>query len=290
MILIVLLIVLCAAAPAAAQEDPLKAAYDSSPCQMCHGASGEGDAAPALVPMTYELPEFSGIVRQGVGHMPAIPRSEISDADLQLVFSFLKRETVRLPPSPENGSGATGKADTHSIQQIRARIDRARRASDLAGLAAAADDARKLSAEADLASAYAEFEAIAQAPAAGNDARLAEAKILLTTIISGVKGSGPVAPDDGRLVFLEGVSSALSPESSGGLDTAERLLRRATELLGTPASTEWPAWGAADAWAWLGRVLAQRGDAVGARRAYQKALELAPGYIWVTRVLLPALK
>jgi len=43
-----------------------------------------------------------------------------------------------------------------------------------------------------------------------------------------------------------------------------------------PASKAWPSWGRFDAHLWLGQLLAERGDAAGARTAYAAALSLAP--------------
>jgi cytochrome c-type biogenesis protein CcmH/NrfG len=40
---------------------------------------------------------------------------------------------------------------------------------------------------------------------------------------------------------------------------------------------------------WLGQALAQRGDVEGARKEYDRALQIAPDSGWVKYVLLPAL-
>ena len=76
----------------------------------------------------------------------------------------------------------------------------------------------------------------------------------------------------------------------GGPANAEKELRSAVVLFerekpGKP----WPNWGRVDAWAWLGRVLAQKGDRDGARAAYRAALELEPEHRWVRDLLLPEL-
>lgn len=98
------------------------------------------------------------------------------------------------------------------------------------------------------------------------------------------------APDNPRVALLHGMNSVYTPKLfGGGLDVAERHLRRAETLFARTSETEWPNWGAADASAWLGRVLQQKGDLEGARAMYERALAIAPEYAWVKAVLLPSL-
>ena len=66
-------------------------------CAMCHGANGMGTGLlgrriqPALLEARDNLPAQYVIVaaRQGIGNMPAIPRGEVSDADLQAIADYL---------------------------------------------------------------------------------------------------------------------------------------------------------------------------------------------------------
>ena len=66
-------------------------------CAMCHGANGMGTGLlgrriqPALLEARDNLPAQYVIVaaRQGIGNMPAIPRGEVSDADLQAIAEYL---------------------------------------------------------------------------------------------------------------------------------------------------------------------------------------------------------
>jgi tetratricopeptide (TPR) repeat protein len=46
-----------------------------------------------------------------------------------------------------------------------------------------------------------------------------------------------------------------------------------------------PEWGAAEAYAWLGRALLDRGDAVGAREAIERSLLIAPDYAFARTLL-----
>ena len=66
-------------------------------CAMCHGANGMGTGLlgrrtqPALLEARDNLPAQYVIVavRQGIGNMPALPRGEVSDADLQEIADYL---------------------------------------------------------------------------------------------------------------------------------------------------------------------------------------------------------
>lgn len=65
-------------------------------CAMCHGPNGMGTGLlarrvqPALLEQR-TLPAQYVILaaRQGVGNMPAIPRGEVSDADLKAIADYL---------------------------------------------------------------------------------------------------------------------------------------------------------------------------------------------------------
>lgn len=94
-----------------------------------------------------------------------------------------------------------------------------------------------------------------------------------------------------RLALAQGIAAFLAPRAVGAEpNAAEEALKRADALFtaGAPGTT-WPTWGRAQTQAWLGQVLAQKGDVAGARQAYQGALALQPDYVWVKNVLLPAL-
>lgn len=102
-----------------------------------------------------------------------------------------------------------------------------------------------------------------------------------------------VGPDNPRVWLLRGISAVYKPSQfGGGLGNAERDLKRAIELFsgGSPAASQSPAWGHAEAWAWLGRVYADQKRVADARAAYAKALEIAPELAWVSKELLPALE
>ena len=95
-----------------------------------------------------------------------------------------------------------------------------------------------------------------------------------------------------RLLLLQGLDAFHRPAMfGGGLERAERWFRSAIGHFETqPPDLPWPNWGRLDAHAWLGRTLARRGDADGAREQYETVLRIEPEYAFVRRVLLPALE
>ena len=100
-----------------------------------------------------------------------------------------------------------------------------------------------------------------------------------------------LAPENPRVVLQQGMSAFHTPAMFGGSKSrAEQLLRRSTELFAKePATAAWPNWGRFDAHAWLGQLLAEKGDKIGARAEYDQALKVAPASGWVRYVLIPAL-
>jgi tetratricopeptide (TPR) repeat protein len=98
-------------------------------------------------------------------------------------------------------------------------------------------------------------------------------------------------PNNPRVLISKGVGKFNAPGMFGGSEKeAEALLRQAiAQLAAQPADKVFPAWGRFDAHAWLGQVLAKKGDRDGARAEYAKALEVAPQSGWVKFVLIPAL-
>jgi tetratricopeptide (TPR) repeat protein len=100
-----------------------------------------------------------------------------------------------------------------------------------------------------------------------------------------------LARDNPRVALQAGVGAWYTPKMfGGGMDKAEKELRRAEALFARqPADAPWPNWGRLDILAWMGQLLAAKGDRPGARAYYHRALESEPDYVWVRDVLLPAL-
>lgn len=141
-------------------------------------------------------------------------------------------------------------------------------------------------------------------------ANLAEARALLCAVYGGKIAHDPMSgmilgpraenaieaalrlePDNPRILLTKAVGKFNTPAEFGGdVKEAEALLRQSLERFEKePVDKPWPNWGRFDAHAWLGQALAKRGDKIGARAEYQKALTIAPKSGWVRFVLIPAL-
>jgi tetratricopeptide (TPR) repeat protein len=100
-----------------------------------------------------------------------------------------------------------------------------------------------------------------------------------------------LGPRNPRVWMLRGVGAMFTPAMfGGGVDKAEEYLRKAIALFADDRpAPPLPAWGQAEAYAWLGQTLHKQKRVDEARTAYHKALELQPDNGWVRHVLLPAL-
>jgi mono/diheme cytochrome c family protein len=90
----------CSHAAIADEKHPGQVAYVRA-CESCHGPSGRGAQGPPVVPYKWTLAELAAIIRQGIGLMPVIPRSAISDDEIALVHAYLK-QLEDLPRKHEN--------------------------------------------------------------------------------------------------------------------------------------------------------------------------------------------
>jgi len=99
-------------------------------------------------------------------------------------------------------------------------------------------------------------------------------------------------PENPRVLLSRGIGKFNTPAMFGGsIKDAEACLRRAIDRFAAESPAKpFPAWGRFDAHAWLGQVLARRGDKAAARAEYERALEVAPKSGWVQFVLMPALE
>ncbi len=100
-----------------------------------------------------------------------------------------------------------------------------------------------------------------------------------------------LGPENPRVRLLEGISAYHSPQWGGGPEAALQHFRKAIEWFGAgDPEPPLPAWGLAEAHAWLGQAHAAMGQVEDARRAWERALELEPEYAWVRDDLLPGLE
>jgi tetratricopeptide (TPR) repeat protein len=95
-----------------------------------------------------------------------------------------------------------------------------------------------------------------------------------------------------RVYLLAGIAALYTgPEAGGGLDAAEQLLRASVDLFAKerPRPPD-PAWGQAEAYAWLGQVYERTARKPAAAAVYAKALAIEPDNAWVRDVLLPGVR
>ena len=78
------------AAGAAQARVPSGDATFARVCQPCHGAQGRNGIAPPLVPMTRSAGEVLGIVREGIGQMPAISPRALGDDEVGQIVNYLR--------------------------------------------------------------------------------------------------------------------------------------------------------------------------------------------------------
>jgi len=108
-----------------------------------------------------------------------------------------------------------------------------------------------------------------------------------------------IAPNNPRVLLTKGISLYNKPGMWGGdKDEAVEALRAAIAAFEADtsdasrsdraASDLRPSWGHAEAYAWIGIAHENDGRPAQARAAFERALEVRPGYAWVESVLLPA--
>lgn len=86
-------------APLAAAADEGRNLYLEYQCWQCHGYEGQGGAAARVAPVDYPFAAFSRFVRFP-NVMPAYPSELLSDADLRMIFDYLR--SVDEPPPAED--------------------------------------------------------------------------------------------------------------------------------------------------------------------------------------------
>jgi mono/diheme cytochrome c family protein len=91
--LVSVLLALAGSGLTAAQEDADavrgKRMFSDAGCATCHGPSGRGAVGPTLVPMERVFPDFSNVVREGIGEMPGQAEDNVTDEQIALVYEYL---------------------------------------------------------------------------------------------------------------------------------------------------------------------------------------------------------
>ena len=108
---------------------------------------------------------------------------------------------------------------------------------------------------------------------------------------SSINAAVMAGPKNPRVWLLRGQGAIFTPpEYGGGLDVAEEYLKRSIDLFAADAPKPGePAWGKAEAFAWLGQVYEKKGDKANAGEMYKKALDVSPTYAYA-KYLAAALK
>jgi tetratricopeptide (TPR) repeat protein len=105
------------------------------------------------------------------------------------------------------------------------------------------------------------------------------------------KRARELAPDNPRLLLIEGIGMVHRPSFvGGGADKALPRLREAIAAFERATAADSTAfdWGHDDAHAWAGQAAMKLGDPAAARTHFLRALEINPHQGWVRAILLPA--
>ena len=88
---LVLAMAVCTWTVGRAADDSGERVYDGH-CSRCHGSDGRGRGTlgPSLVPFDWSYEEALDLIRHPVCDMPPIPQSDLSDADVAKVVTYLK--------------------------------------------------------------------------------------------------------------------------------------------------------------------------------------------------------
>ena len=86
---LVLAAVVCMLSAGSAADDPGQRLYDEH-CSQCHGAEGRGGKGPRLVPFAWSYEQALALVRRPLCDMPPISESDVSDAQVGQIVSYLK--------------------------------------------------------------------------------------------------------------------------------------------------------------------------------------------------------
>lgn len=217
----------------------------------------------------------------------AVNRS--NSAALRELRAVLRREAVLLPSSPLGGSPLRAYTLAYVNSRLVPVLPGDRKAEQQKLLDEAAEALRQSLAVAPRdAEAHALLGAIYGAQIGLTPWR---AMTLGPRIAEAFEKAEQLGPENPRVFLQKGISLLFVPRAfGGGAEAAERELRRAEALFARERSRQWPDWGRVDVLAWLGQARAKQGDRDGARALYRRALTMAPGHVWISGELLPALE
>ncbi len=99
--------VIGSAAPAAMAQDHPGAGPYQRVCQLCHGAGGRGDIAPALVPLGFDAEYVLAVVREGYSQMPPISTRELTDDEVRQVVGYMESLSAPAGETPASVAAAS---------------------------------------------------------------------------------------------------------------------------------------------------------------------------------------
>ena len=99
-----------------------------------------------------------------------------------------------------------------------------------------------------------------------------------------------IDPHNPRVMLLSGLSYFNIPKDYGGskLKALDDFIKSVKLFESATDEDDDIAWGYTDALAWLGIAYSEQNDYESAVEVYNKALEVAPDFLWVKNILLPA--
>jgi mono/diheme cytochrome c family protein len=86
---LVLMMSVCTWTIGRAAEDPGQRVYDGK-CSRCHGPEGRGAQGPNLIPFNWGYEKALEQIRNPLCDMPAFRESELSDAEVAQIVTYLK--------------------------------------------------------------------------------------------------------------------------------------------------------------------------------------------------------
>jgi mono/diheme cytochrome c family protein len=89
----VLIIASCAWTVGRAAEDSPGERLYTGKCRRCHGPEGGGAQGPALVPFKWTDEKALDLLRHPVCEMPAFSEDDLSDAQAEQIFAYLRTIT-----------------------------------------------------------------------------------------------------------------------------------------------------------------------------------------------------
>ncbi len=298
--IVVSALLLAGVAPASAQSEEGKQAYSDAGCVMCHGPRGRGADGPRLVPLGRTFEGLARIVREGIGEMPPLDTGVVTAEQLDLVYEYL---TALSGDTPAVGAEAPGALLPTAVAPAGAPSEEGKQAYSEGGCVLCHGPRGRGASGPRLVPfgrthnglARIIREGIGEMPPFDTDEVSAGQLDLIYDYLTALSGDTPAvgaeapgAVDDPNDLLLRGIAAFVRPAELGGdLEAAERELRGAVDLLARDSTlTEQQA----EAYAWLGQVLAKMDRPDEAKQIYDLAIELRPEFPWVRDVLLPALQ